>query len=71
VYRAPFVTFRVGPFLDSGKVYDPSGYFGAPKWMWDTGVQVRIRVLGSFEFLLGYGKNLRSGKNSFFTAVAP
>ena len=71
VYRAPFVTFRVGPFLDSGKVYDPSGYFGAPEWMWDTGVQVRIRVLGSFEFLLGYGKNLRSGKNSFFTAVAP
>lgn len=71
VYRAPFVTFRVGPFLDSGKVYDPSGYFGSPKWMWDTGVQLRIKVLGSFEFVLGYGKDLRSGRNSFFSTVVP
>jgi tetratricopeptide (TPR) repeat protein len=71
VYRAPFVMFRMGPFLDSGKVTDPSEYFGSPKWMWDTGVQLKIRVLGSFEFVLGYGKNLRSGKNSFFTAVLP
>jgi hypothetical protein len=71
VYRAPFVTFRMGPFLDTGKVTDPSGYFGSPKWMWDTGVQLKIRVLGSFEFVLGYGKDLRSGKNSFFTTVLP
>ena len=71
VYRASFVTFRVGPFLDSGKVYDQSGYFGVPKWMWDTGVQLSIRVLGSCEFVLGYGKDLRSGKNTFYTTVAP
>jgi tetratricopeptide (TPR) repeat protein len=71
VYRAPFVTFRVGPFLDSGRTYDPSAYFGLPKWMWDTGGQLKIRVLGSMEFVLGYGKDLRSGKNSFFTTLLP
>lgn len=71
LYHAPFVTFRAGPFLDTGKVYDPSGYFGSPRWMWDTGIQLRIRVLGSFEFVLGYGKDLRSGRNSFFNTVAP
>lgn len=43
LYHAPFVTFRAGPFLDTGKVYDPSGYFGSPRWMWDAGVQLRIR----------------------------
>ncbi|MGB7845266.1 MAG: hypothetical protein WBL63_06595 [Candidatus Acidiferrum sp.] len=69
VYRAPFMTFHVGPFLDTGKTYDPSGYFGSQKWMWDTGAQLKIRVLGSFEFVLGYGKDLRSGRNSFFTTV--
>jgi hypothetical protein len=69
VYSAPFISFRVSPFLDSGKVYDPSPYFGTPKWMWDTGVQLKIRVLGSFEFVLGYGKDLRSGRNSFFSTV--
>ncbi len=69
VYRAPFMTFRVGPFLDTGETYDPSGYFGSQNWMWDTGAQLKIRVLGSFEFVLGYGKDLRSGRNSFFTTV--
>ncbi len=70
VYTAPFVAFRLGPFLDTGKVYDPSGYFGSQKWMWDTGIQLKIRVLGSFEFVLGYGKDLRAGRNSFFSTVS-
>jgi hypothetical protein len=69
VYSAPFVTLRAGPFLDTGKTYDPSRFFGSQKWMWDTGAQLKIRVLGSFEFVLGYGKDLRTGKNSFFTTV--
>ncbi len=69
VYRGAFFTVKAGPILDSGKIYDPSGYFGAPKWQWDTGAQTKIRILGSFEFVLGYGKNLRSGTNSFFTTV--
>jgi hypothetical protein len=69
VYSAPFVSFRLSPFLDSGKVYDSSAYFGTPNWMWDTGIQLKIRVLGSFEFILGYGKDLRSGRNSFFSTA--
>jgi len=70
VYKGAFFTVNAGPFLDSGKISDPSGYFGSPKWLWDTGLQTKIRVLGSFEFVLGYGKNLRSGDNSFYTTVS-
>ena len=70
VYRGTFFTVKAGPFLDSGDIYDPSGYFGSSRWLWDTGVQAKIRVLGSFEFVLGYGKDLRSGQNSFFTTVS-
>jgi hypothetical protein len=69
VYKGAFFTVKVGPFVDSGKIYDPSGNFGSPKWLWDTGIQAKIRVLGSLEFVLGYGKDLRSGNNSFFTTV--
>jgi tetratricopeptide (TPR) repeat protein len=69
-YDGSFFTVKVGPFLDSGKISDPSGYFGLPKSLWDTGLQAKIRVLGSFEFVLGYGKDLRSGNNSFYTAVS-
>lgn len=69
VYKFPFVTVRAGPFLDTGKISDPSEFFGSPKWLWDTGIQAKVRILGSFEFVLGYGKDLRSGINSFFTTV--
>ena len=69
VYKGAFFTVKVGPFVDSGRIYDPSGNFGSPKWLWDTGIQAKIRLLGSLEFVLGYGKDLRSGNNSFFTTV--
>jgi tetratricopeptide (TPR) repeat protein len=69
VYKGAFFAVKVGPFVDSGKIYDPSGNFGSPKWLWDTGIQAKIRLLGSLEFVLGYGKDLRSGNNSFFTTV--
>jgi hypothetical protein len=70
VYRGTLFTVKAGPFLDSGDIYDPSGYFGSSRWLWDTGIQAKVRVLGSFEFVLGYGKDLRSGQNSFFTTVS-
>jgi tetratricopeptide (TPR) repeat protein len=69
VYRNGIFTLRAGPFLDTGRTYDPSGLFGSPTWLWDTGVQTKIRVLGGMEVVLGYGKDLRSGRNSFFTTV--
>ena len=70
VYRNAFVSLRLGPFLDTGRIYDPSPYFGTRNWLWDTGAQAKIRLLGSVEFVLGYGKDLRTGNNSFFTKVS-
>ena len=69
-YRNGLVSLRIGPFLDTGRVYDPSGYFGTRDWLWDTGAQMKIQILGSMEFVLGYGKDLRTGRNSFFTTVS-
>jgi len=71
VYSWSVATIAIGPFVDTGKISDPSGDFGAPKWLWDVGVQGRIRVFGNFEFVLGWGKDLRSGRNSFFSGVSP
>lgn len=75
VYTGSLLRLALGPFVDSGKISDPSGpfgagYFGAPRWLWDTGVQGKIRVFGSFEFVLGYGKDLRTGRNSFYSTVS-
>lgn len=71
VYSWSVATIAVGPFVDTGKISDPSGELGSPKWLWDVGVQGRIRVFGNFEFVLGWGKDLRSGRNSFFSGVSP
>jgi tetratricopeptide (TPR) repeat protein len=68
-YQNSLFTLRLGPLLDTGRIYDPSGYFGTRNWLWDTGAQAKIRILGSVEFILGYGKDLRTGNNSFFTKV--
>jgi tetratricopeptide (TPR) repeat protein len=68
-YHAPFTTLRVGPFLDTGEIFDSSGYFGSRQWLVDTGVQARVGVLGSFAFIVGYGRDLRSGANTFYSTV--
>src|SRR5262249_31624509 len=60
VLSAPFLKIQLGPFLDTGKAYDPSAFFGSPKWLCDTGAQARVLILGSVEVILGYGKDLRS-----------
>ncbi len=69
VFSDSYVAFALGPFVDIGKISDPSGYFGDPAWLWDTGVQAKIRVLGRFEFILGYGRNVRTGQNTFYSGV--
>ncbi|MHB1936821.1 MAG: hypothetical protein ACYCOR_09555 [Acidobacteriaceae bacterium] len=69
VFHDAFVQVQAGPFLDTGDIYDASGYFGSPKWLTDTGLQAKVKLLGSFEFVLGYGKDLRSGANTFYSTV--
>jgi hypothetical protein len=69
-YHNGLFSVRLGPLLDTGRIYDPSSYFGTRNWLWDTGIQTKFRVLGSIEFVLGYGKDLRTGSNSFFTKVS-
>ena len=70
LYRNGFFSVKLGPLLDTGRIYDPSGFFGTTNWLWDTGAQAKIRLFESVEFVLGYGRDLRTGKDSFFTKVS-
>jgi tetratricopeptide (TPR) repeat protein len=65
VYSNGLIGVKLGPFLDSGKITDSSGHLGAPKWMWDTGAQLKLGVLG-VELTFVYGKDLRTGNNAFY-----
>jgi len=69
VYSNGLITAKLGPFLDSGKIWDDSTLLGSHKWLFDTGAQARVRVLG-VGVALAYGKDLRSGNNAFFVTIA-
>jgi tetratricopeptide (TPR) repeat protein len=65
VYSNGLITVKLSPFLDSGKVTDPSDNLGSQKWLWDTGAQAKVRVLGVGVTFV-YGKDLRTGNNAFY-----
>jgi len=69
IYSNGLFTVKLGPFLDTGRIADPSGLFGSQRWLWDTGAQCKIRVLGSVTVVLIYGRDLRGGRNLFYGTV--
>jgi hypothetical protein len=66
VYSNGLFTVKLGPFLDTGSIADSSGLFGSRGWLWDTGAQCKVRVLGSVTVVLIYGRDLRGGRNIFY-----
>jgi hypothetical protein len=60
---------KLGPFLDSGAVADSSELFGSRRWLWDSGVQAKVRILGSLTVVFSYGRDLRGGKGVFYGTV--
>ena len=67
-YSNGFFSVRLGPFFDTGKITDPASVLGTQKWLFDTGAQAKLRVLGVGVILL-YGKDLRTGNNAFYATV--
>ena len=68
LYSNGLISFRLAPFLDSGKITGPAG-LGSDRWLWDTGMQLKLRILGvGFTFI--YGKDLRTGNNAYYLTAA-
>jgi tetratricopeptide (TPR) repeat protein len=69
VYRNGIFTVKVGPFLDNGAIADSSGAIGSREWLWDSGLQCKVRILGEITAVFSYGRNLRGGKGVFYGSV--
>jgi len=65
VYDNGLMRFRLGPFLDSGKITDSGAGLGSQTWLWDLGAQAKVQALG-VGIVFSYGKDLRSGDNAFY-----
>ncbi len=70
VFTNGYITAKLGPFLDVAKITDASPELGSRKWLFDTGAQAKLRVLG-VGIVVYYGKDLRTGNNAFYTTVSP
>jgi tetratricopeptide (TPR) repeat protein len=68
VYHKGLLNLKLGPFVDTAKVTDSLPGLGSHKWLWDTGAQVKVRMLG-FGVVLSYGKDLRSGNNAWWVSM--
>lgn len=66
LYSNGIFNVKLGPFVDTGSITDSSGLFGSRRWLWDTGAQCKVRVLGSVTVVLIYGRDLRGGRNVFY-----
>jgi hypothetical protein len=64
------VTFKLGPFVDTGAIADSSGLFGSREWLWDIGIQGKVRVLNRLTVVLSYGWDVRGGPGAFYGTVA-
>jgi hypothetical protein len=69
IYRNGLLRIQLGPFLDAGRAYDSTGNFGAPEWMFDAGLEARVRLTGGVNVVLTYGRDLRAGRGAFYTNV--
>ena len=71
LYHGDFFEVKAGPIFDAGESSDSSGYFGSRGWLWDPGVECKVRVLDTVEVVFSYGHDTRSGQNTFFGAALP
>ncbi len=69
LYNGGLLKMQAGPMLDIGKITDSSGVIGDSRWLVDTGVQAKLRVLGAVSIVLSYGRDLRNGRGAFFATT--
>jgi tetratricopeptide (TPR) repeat protein len=68
IYNNGLLGLKLGPFVDTGKMFDTTAALATPKWLCDTGAQAKVEVLG-VGVVFSYGKDLRTGNNAFYGQV--
>ena len=65
LYDNGLIDVEAGPFLDIGRMSAPTAGLSTSDWLFDTGVEARITVLGT-RVVLTWGRDLRTSSNAFF-----
>jgi tetratricopeptide (TPR) repeat protein len=65
LYSNGLIGIQAGPLFDIGRMAAPTHGLASNRWMFDTGLEARITVLGT-RVLLTWGYDLRTGNNAIF-----
>jgi tetratricopeptide (TPR) repeat protein len=72
VYRRLFsnglINVQAGPLFDVGRMGAPTSGLATDQWLFDTGIEARITVLGT-RVILSWGHDLRTGQNAIFSTA--
>ncbi|MGB6134385.1 MAG: tetratricopeptide repeat protein [Acidobacteriaceae bacterium] len=65
IYGNGLITVQAGPLFDIGRMGAPLTGLTTGQWLFDTGIEARLTVLGT-HVVLTWGRDLRTGSNAFF-----
>jgi tetratricopeptide (TPR) repeat protein len=65
IYSNGLFTFQAGPLFDIGRMSAPTSGLSTQQWLFDTGVEAKLTVLGT-GVVVTYGRDLRNGTNAFY-----
>ena len=69
IFSVPFVHVYLGPWFDFGRTA-AAGSLSSPGWSYDAGLEARIATIGGVGVRLIYGRDLRNGRGTFYTATS-
>jgi tetratricopeptide (TPR) repeat protein len=65
VWSNGLLGIQVGPLFDIGRMTAPTSGLSSSQWLFDTGIQAKLTVLGT-NVVLTWGRDLRTGNNAFY-----
>lgn len=70
IYQNSIFDLRVGPAIDTGRIYDKHRNFGSQMWLTDLGLLLKARFPSGITIILSYGKDLQTGRNGFYATTS-
>lgn len=72
LYRRLFsnglIDVQAGPLFDIGRMGAPTSGLTVNQWIFDAGIEARVKVLGT-RVILSWGHDLRTGQNAIFSTA--
>lgn len=70
IYQNSFLDLRLGPAVDTGRIYDKDANFGSGAWLTDLGILLKARLRNGVNIIFSYGKDLQTGRNAFYATTS-